>query len=74
MKEFSNEELADIATAVYRLISDLPFADACKVINAVVTAKTEASTVDLPLDGNAESMCRRMKVAECRIHVGDSIF
>lgn len=48
-KRFSTEELVARATSVHRLINDLTFEDACKVINAVLTAKTEVHVV-LPPD------------------------
>jgi len=43
-KQFAAEELADRATKIYRLIDDLLFEDACRVINAVLTAKVEVDT------------------------------
>jgi hypothetical protein len=40
-KRITDEELADRATNIYQLISDLPYEDACRVINAVLTANLE---------------------------------
>ena len=36
----SDSELAELATTIYQLVDDLPFDQACKVLNAVLTTKT----------------------------------
>lgn len=40
--QFSDSELAERATKVYQLVGDLTFDQACKVLNAVLSVRTDA--------------------------------
>src|SRR6476620_11733446 len=61
----TDRELADRATAIYRLFDDLPFEDACRVLNAVITAKVEVHVpVPKSLVGELSDDCTHLAVQD----------